>query len=139
MPEIEEMKEKLEQYEQEQNAAQAETARKFDLKALSESTRKIQVITDPDLGEIRFGLLTDDEVKTLTLNTIKEDSERADRVIHAMLQKAEPTFTYEDYKALPFDVKGALTILLSRTFSRFLRLQQRLGSQPAPQPRQPGS
>ena len=136
MPEIDQMKETLEHYEKEQETAKAETAKKFDLKALSESTKKIQVIADPDLGEIRYGLLTDDEVKMLNLGEIKEDSERADRVVHAMLHKADPDFSYEDYKALPFDVKGALTILLSRTFNRFLRIQQRLGLQPAPQPKQ---
>jgi hypothetical protein len=125
------MKDYLEQCEKEQATEKAETAKKFDPKALSESTRKIQVLDDPDLGEIRYGILTDDEVKKLNLTEVKEDAEKAAIVIHAMLQKADPTFTYEDYKALPFDVKGALTIVMTGTFSRFLRIQRRLGLQPA--------
>ena len=135
MPTIDEMKEKLEQDDQEQAVARAETAKKFDPKALSESTRKIQVLIDPDLGEIRYGILTDDEVKLLKLAEAKDDGEKAALVIHAMLQKADPTFSYEDYKALPFDVKGALTIVMAGTFSRFLRIQQRLGSLPAQTPK----
>jgi len=131
------MKEKLEKDDQEQAVARAEAAKKFDPKALSELTRKIQVLTDPDLGEIRYGILTDPEVKALNLTEVKDDGEKAALVIHAMLQKADPTFTYQDYQALPFDVKGVLTIVMAGTFSRFLRIQQRLGSQPAPKPKSP--
>jgi hypothetical protein len=135
LPTIDEMKEKLEQHEQEQTAVKAEAAKKFDPKALSESTRKIQVLVDPDLGEIRYGILTDDEVKALNLTDVTDDGEKAATLIHAMLRKADPTFTFEDFKALPFDVKGALTIVMAGTFNRFLRIQRRLGLQPAQTPK----
>jgi hypothetical protein len=139
LPTIDEMKEKLDQDDKEQAAAKTEAAKKFDPKALAESTRKIQVLDDPDLGEIRYGLLTDEEVRSLHLAEISDDGEKAARVIHAMLQKADPTFSYEDFKALPFDVKGVLTVVMAGTFSRFLRIQQRLGLQPAPKPKSPDS
>jgi hypothetical protein len=128
-------KTKLEEHETEQAQAKAEIAKKFDAKALSESTRKIHVLVDPDLGEIRYGLLTQAEFAALHLEAIQNDNEKAERVIHAMLQKAQQTLMWEDFQAMPFDVRGALTLVMSQLFSRFLHIQQRIGSTPVPKPK----
>ena len=111
--------------------AVATSAKLFDPKALAESTRTIQVLIDPDLGEIHFGLLSNTELAALNVQGIASDMERAERVICAMLQKGDVSLTWEDYQALPFDVHNALTLLMSQQFSRFLRVQRRLGSQVA--------
>ncbi len=132
---IADFKAKLEEHETEQTQAKAEIAKKFDAKALSESTRKIHVLIDPDLGEIRYGLLTQTEFAALHLEVIQNDNEKAERVIHAMLQKAQPTLTWEDFQAMPFDIRGALTLVMSQLFSRFLHIQQRIGSTPVPKPK----
>jgi hypothetical protein len=132
---ITQYKQKLEEHEIEDAKAKAEIAKKFDAKALAESTRKIHVLVDPDLGEIRYGLLSQSEFAALHLEAIQNDNEKAERVIHAMLQKADPALTWEDYQAMPFDVRGALTLVMSQLFTRFLHIQQRIGSTPPQKPR----
>lgn len=132
---VAEYRKKLEEHESEQVQAKAEIAERFDAKALAESTRKIHVLVDPDLGEIRYGLLSQSEFAALHLETIQSDTEKAERVIHAMLQKAQPDLSWEDYQAIPFDVRGALTLVMSQLFTRFLHIQQRIGSRPVPKPK----
>ena len=107
----------------------------FDIKALAESTRKIHVLKDPDLGEIRYGLLSQSEFAALHLETISSDKEKTERVVYAMLQKADPSLAWEDYAALPFDLREALTLVMSESFRLFLRVQQRIGLQFAPKPK----
>ena len=124
----EEYRRRLEEAEREKAAAMKAEAKKFDVKALAESTRKIYVLKDPDLGEIRYGLLSQAEFAELHLDEVQSDAEKAERVIHAMLRKADPSLTWEDFQALPFDVRGALTMVMSQLFTRFLRVQQRVGS-----------
>ncbi len=130
-----EYREKLEEHEAQQAQAKAELSKRFDAKALAESTRKTQKIVDPDLGEIRYGLLSQSEFAALHLETIQNDTEKAERVIHAMLQKAQPDLSWEDYQAIPFDVRGALTLVMSQLFTRFLHIQQRIGSMPLQKPK----
>lgn len=125
---IAEYRQRLEEHEREEAEAKAEAAKKFDVRALAESTRKIHVLVDPDLGEIRYGLLSQAEFAALHLEAVESDNEKAERVIHAMLRKADPALTWEDYQALPFDVRGALTLVMSQLFTRFLHIQQRIGS-----------
>lgn len=132
---IAEYRQRLEEHEAEDARAKAEVAKKFDAKALAESTRKIHVLVDPDLGEIRYGLLSQAEFAALHLEAIEGDAEKAERVIHAMLRKADPALTWEDYQALPFDVRGALTLVMSQLFTRFLHVQQRIGSTPPQKPK----
>jgi hypothetical protein len=130
-----EFEEKIAKFEAQAEVEAAEISKKFDVRALSESTRQVQKIVDPDLGEVRYMLLTEDDRKALHLDDVKSESEKTDLIIHAMLHKADPDLMYEDYKALPFDMKAAVTLLLGRTFSRFLRVQRRIGSQVAEKPK----
>ncbi|MEM2143208.1 MAG: hypothetical protein QXQ81_08135, partial [Candidatus Thorarchaeota archaeon] len=127
---IEEYKRRLEECEAEEDSK----ARLFDPKALALNARKIQTLNDKHLGIIRYGLLTTREFKALNLQGIQDDEEKAYRVIHAMLQKAQPDFTYEDFDGLPFDVKAILTERLSKVFPNFLPQQPQSGSQPTRKP-----
>lgn len=115
-----EYKQQLEAYE----AEKAEKAKRFDPKALAEDTRKIHTVEDPDLGTIRYGFLTWKEFKALSLQDIEDDEEKFYRVIHAMLRKAEPDLSWEEFEALPFHVKAILATRLSQVFPRFLAQQQ---------------
>lgn len=129
--------EKIEEYKRrlaEHEAEAAGKARQFDPKALALNARKIQTLNDEHLGIIRYGLLTTREFKALNLQEIQDDEEKAYRVIHAMLQKAQPDFTYEDFDGLPFDVKAILTERLSKVFPNFLPQQPQSGSQPTKTP-----
>ena len=127
---VAEFKQKLEDTETAQKEIDAKNARIFDPKAIAENAKQIQTLMDKDLGEIRYGYLTSREFKALNLGEIKDEEEQAYRVVHAMLQKASPDFTYEDFEAMPFDIKAILTERLTKRFPLFLRQQQLSGSQP---------
>jgi hypothetical protein len=129
-----EFKQKLEEHETAQKEIDAKNARLFDPKAIAENAKQIQTLMDKDLGEIRYGYLTSREFKALNLGEIKDEEEQAYRVVHAMLQKASPDFTYEDFEAMPFDIKAILTERLTKRFPLFLRQQQLSGSQPTKTP-----
>ena len=131
---VAEFKQKLEEHDTEQKEVDAKNARLFDPKAIAENAKQIQTLMDKDLGEIRYGLLTSKEFKALNLGEIKDEEEQAYRVVHAMLQKANPDFTYEDFEAMPFDIKAILTERLTKRFPLFLRQQQLSGLQPTKTP-----
>lgn len=131
---VAEFKEKLEEHETKQKEADAKNARLFDPKAIAENAKHIQTLMDKDLGEVRYGLLTSREFKALNLGEVEDEEEQAYRVVHAMLQKANPDFTYEDFEAMPFDIKAILTERLTKRFPLFLRQQQLSGSQPTKKP-----
>jgi hypothetical protein len=117
--------EKAKAYDKQQQQKRQETRKLFDPKALALKTTKIYTLNDPDLGVIRYGYLSDTEFKALGLQNITDQQEITDRTIHAMLQKADPTLTYEEYKAMPFDEKAALTIVMTGLFKGFLQFSQR--------------
>lgn len=127
---IAEYKRQIEAYE----AEQQQKAKVFDPKAIAENARQIQTLVDSELGVIRYGMLTWKEFKALNLQEIEDDEEKAYRVLHAMLRKAEPDLTWEDFEALPFHVKALLTERLSTVFPRFLPQQQPTGSRPTVKP-----
>jgi len=127
---VAEFKQKLEEHETAQKEVDAKNARLFDPKAIAENAKQIQTLLDKDLGEIRYGYLNSREFKALNLGEIKDEEEQAYRVVHAMLQKANPNFTYEDFEAMPFDIKAILTERLTKRFPLFLRQEQLSGSQP---------
>ena len=127
MPEIDDMKNKLEQYEQEQATARQETAKKFDIKALAESTRKTHNILDARGREIQYGLLTRGEVKALQLDKVSDQEVFVDRLVFAMLKKADPTLAQEDFDALPVDAKASLLKTMAVVFQDFLSSQPSTG------------
>ena len=126
---VAEFKRQLEEHDTEQKEVAAKNARLFDPKAISESAKQIQTLMDKDLGEIHYGLLTSREFKALNLGNVTDEEEQAYRVVHAMLQKANPDFNYEDFEAMPFDIKAILTERLTKRFPLFLRQQQLSGFQ----------
>src|SRR4030043_497226 len=93
---VAEFKQKLEEHETAQKEADAKNARLFDPKAIAENAKQIQTLMDKDLGEIRYGYLTSKEFKALNLGEVKDEEEKAYRVVNEMLQKASPDFSYED-------------------------------------------
>jgi hypothetical protein len=127
---VSEFKQKLEEHETVQKEIDAKNARLFDPKAIAENAKQIQTLLDNDLGEIRYGYLTSKEFKALNLGEVKDEEEQAYRVVHAMLQKASPDFTYDDFESMPFDIKAILTERLTKRFPLFLRQQQLSGLQP---------
>ena len=131
---IAEYKQKLDEHGTEQKEVTERNARLFDPKAIAENAKQIQTLMDKDLGEVRYGYLTSKEFKALNLGEVKDEEEQAYRVVHAMLQKANQALTYEDFEAMPFDIKAILTERLTKRFPLFLRQQQLSGSQPTKTP-----
>jgi hypothetical protein len=115
-----EAEKKLADAEAAENAAKVAAAKKFDVKALAENTRKTHVIVDPKLGEIQYGILSRREVKELHLEKVTAPEEVVDRIVYAMLHKADPELTQDDLDALPFDAKAALLNCLTKVFTSFL-------------------
>ncbi len=101
--------------------------KRFDPKALSKKTAKIYVIEDPDLGDIRFGYLTESEFNALGLNKDMDSSLIAKKTVWAMLRKAQSDLTFEEFEAIPHVEKQAVIIALTRQFNSFLRYVQRNG------------
>lgn len=124
MSRVEEYRKKLQQHTQEKHAQ----AKLFDVKALAADTRQIYSLQDPDLGTIRYGILSVKEVKTLDLTKAISDEEKADLIVYAMLAKADPELCFEDYEALPFHLKALLLDRMSGVFAGFLPRQQPPGS-----------
>ncbi len=124
MSRVDEYRKKLQQHTQEKQAQ----AKLFDVKALAADTRQIYCLEDPDLGTIRYGILSVKEVKTLDLTKTTSDEEKADLIVYAMLAKADPNLCFEDYEALPFHLKALLLDRMSGVFAGFLPRQQPPGS-----------
>jgi hypothetical protein len=110
--------------------AKQEKAKVFDVRALAANTRQIYTIEDENLGIIHYGLLSAKEVKDLDLKKIADDEEKANIVVWAMLRKADPELSYDDFEALPFDTKALLLESMSKVFSSFLQRPQPTGSAP---------
>ena len=114
--------------------AKQEKAKVFDVRALAANTRQIYTIEDEALGIIRYGLLSAREVKELKLKEVADDEEKANIVVWAMLRKADPELSYDDFEALPFDTKALLLERMSKVFASFLQRQQPTGSAPTAKP-----
>ena len=114
--------------------AKQEKAKVFDVRALAANTRQIYTIEDETLGIIRYGLLSSREVKELNLKKIVDDEEKANIVVWAMLRKADPELSYDDFEALPFDTKALLLERMSKVFASFFQRQQPTGSAPTAKP-----
>lgn len=87
-----------------------EKAKLFDPEEAVQEARTIRTIEDEELGVIKFRVLTMREM--LELTKIKDEEERALRMIHAMLAPAYPTLTVEKLKDLPAPTATRLMNLL---------------------------
>jgi len=102
MSKAEEFKRKLEEYEREK----AEKSKVFDVREVVRSSREVRTLNDPELGEIRYGVLTVSDL--LELSKVRDDAVRGLRMLHLMLKKADPELRFEDVKSLPMDVAARL-------------------------------
>ena len=110
---------KLAKHERTEAEKKAVAAGKFDPKQMLKSAREIQYITDEQLGEIRYGMLSLKEINELPKEP--DIQKRAFQVLYAMLRKGYPDLTFEEFEALPFDVAARLSKLLSERFTGFLQ------------------
>ena len=120
---VEEYKRQLEEDDKEKAEKLAAIAKKFDPKQVLKSAREIQRITDEQLGEIRYGMLSLKEINELPKEP--DIQKRAFQVLYAMLHKGYPDLTFEEFEALPFDIAARLSQLLSERFTGFLQRQKK--------------
>jgi len=100
------------------DAEKAEKAGFFDPRQFIGLTTDVQTVPDPELGLIRYKYLTTSDF--LGLRDAKEelgDEEMAQRAMWLMMNKANPDFTFEDFKALPQDVSTRLILALTPKIS----------------------
>jgi len=110
----EEYKRKLEAYEAEEKAK----GDLFDPKALVESAKTIRTVNDPELGVIKFGVLTMKDL--LDLNKVQDDQKKSIVMLHMMLVKAYPDLTVEDIEKMPAAESARLIAILTKQ-SGFLK------------------
>ena len=109
---------------EEHEAAEARIARRYNPREACRRSTEILVVTDETLGEVRFGVLSISEFADLKLSEVKDENARIRRVVHAMLQKADPKLTLAEVEAIPFDEFTILNSILGEALPGFLRLAQ---------------
>ena len=115
-----EMRGNAERIEGAEAAAKAEVAKRFDIRALAASTKKMCAVQSETLGEIKYMLLTSGEVNELKLEECKNQRQIMEKLCYRMLNKADPTITQDEFDAIPYDAKIALLQTLSSIITRFL-------------------
>jgi len=101
-----------------EEAAERETAKKFDPRQLLADAHKIITVQDPVLGEVKFGGLS--IIEAFEINKTEDADERGLKVVYFMLQKAYPDLTWQDIKAFPFEKANRLFDVVGKHAS-FLR------------------
>jgi len=102
--------------------AQAEVAKRYNVRDACRRSSEIRSVIDETLGEVRFGVLSISEYADLKLGEIPDEQVRLRKIVHAMLKKADPELTMENVDALPFDDFTILTGILGAAMPGFLRL-----------------
>lgn len=102
--------EKLREMVERARRLEAEKARLFNPDELIQEARKIRSVEDEVLGTVKFRVLTMREM--LELNKVKDEEERALRMVHMMLMDAYPNLTVEKLRELPAPIAVRLMNLL---------------------------
>jgi len=74
--------------------------------------KQIHTVVDKELGEISYGDLTIGDA--FEVNKAQSDQEKGLTILYIMLKKAEPTFTWDEMKAMPFDVANRLLDIIGK-------------------------
>ncbi len=108
--------EKAEAAEKQQKAADAKL---FDPKMVLADAKRVHMLTDEMLGEVRYGVLSKRDIDKLNADEPDADK-RAYKMIFTMLQKGYPDLKLEDVEDWPYEVVARLSELLSQRFASFL-------------------
>ncbi len=108
--------EKAEAAEKQQKAADAKL---FDPKMVLADAKRVHMLTDEMLGEVRYGVLSKRDIDKLNAEEPDADK-RAYKMIFTMLQKGYPDLRLEEVEDWPYEVVARLSELLSQRFASFL-------------------
>lgn len=134
-----EFEEKIAKDDAKEAAEKARIAKRYDPREACRRSSEIRVVNDAILGEVRFGVLSIAEFTDLKLGEIKDENARIRKVIHAMLQKADPELTVQEVDAIPFDEFTVLNGILGQSLPGFLRLAKQALNNGSPQTQTPKS
>ncbi len=81
--------------------------------------KKIHVVNDEVLGEVRFGDLTIGDA--FEINKVQGDQEKGLTILFLMLRKAEPSLTWNEMREMPFDVANRLLDIIGKQASFLLQ------------------
>lgn len=84
----------------------------FDPAGIIRKSQRIQEITDPDLGLVRFVPLPWKDIVEIKKKNPTDNMEAAIQMVYHMLAPVNPGMTLETVKLLPIDVVTRLMILL---------------------------
>jgi hypothetical protein len=93
-----------------EEAADRETAKKFDPKDIMKKAAKVRTVMDSVLGEIKYTLLTTGDL--FEINKIEDKEGRARAILFRLLRKAYPELKEEDIDEFPMEVTTRLLELL---------------------------
>jgi len=113
--------EKAEQAEKQQKTADSKL---FDPKMVLADAKRVHVLTDEILGEVRYGVLSKRDIDKLNAEEPDADK-RGYKTIFMMLQRGYPDLKLEEVEDWPYEVVARLSELLSQRFASFLLPQQK--------------
>ncbi len=112
--------EEMEKAETAEKAQKAKDAKLFDPAVVLADAKRVQVLHDEILGEVRYGVLTKREIDKLN-DEEKDPDKRAYKMIFAMLKKGYPDLKLTDVEDWPYEVVARISELLSKRFTSFLQ------------------
>ncbi len=116
---IAETAKRAEAIENAEETERRQNAKLFDIRALAASTRRFYGVNVEGLGIVRYGLLTEAELKAVKL-VEGDNAQRIYQIVCAMLRKADPSLPQKDIDDLPYDVKALLVSTLLKRLPSFL-------------------
>jgi len=117
---VDEFREALDADEAEQTAKRAVAAKRFDPAVVLADAKKVHVLVDPELGEVKYGKLSKREFDELQAAG-DGDVERAYKMVFLMLHKGYPELSKDEFEALPFEVVARLSEAFASKLTGFLR------------------
>jgi hypothetical protein len=108
--------------EHERQKVEAKKTRLFNPKEAAKDASEARYLQDEQLGVIEYGSLTLKEFKEITSKHPSKE-EKAYHLVHKMLQKRDPSLTYEEVEGMPFEVVARLSKILGDQLSAFLPRQ----------------
>ncbi len=112
--------EEMEKADAAEKAQRAKAAKLFDPAVVLADAKRVQILHDEVLGEVRYGVLTKREIDKLN-DEEKESDKRAYKMIFTMLKKGYPDLKLADVEDWPYEVVARISELLSRRFTSFLQ------------------
>jgi hypothetical protein len=109
-----EMEQRLNQLEQEKR----ERTKVFNPKELVRKAREVRELYDEDLGTVRYVLLSYSELSKI-IDEYKDNRDRSIALLYGQLAPANEGLTFEDVKAMPYEVVVRLLTKLQTDGSFF--------------------